>query len=146
MNVCNEVYANIALILTLEQLPLLLLKNDIKERQDAIHELVDNANELGLDFILVVGGWDSSNTAHLLEIPQKAGVRSFHINKSECIGADNTITHRTMSGEIVTEKFIEDMEKDVVMGVTSGASTPDKAVQDSLSSIFLLKEVNTAEN
>lgn len=99
-----------------------------------------------MDFILVVGGWDSSNTAHLLEIPQKAGVRSFHINKSDCIGADNTITHRTMSGEIVTEKFIEDMEKDVVMGVTSGASTPDKAVQDSLSSIFLLKEVNTAEN
>lgn len=142
----NEVYANIALILTLEQLPLWLLKNDIKERQDAIHELVENANDLGLDFILVVGGWDSSNTAHLLEIPQKAGVRSFHINKAECIKADNTITHRTMSGEIVTEKFIEDMEKDVVMGVTSGASTPDKAVQDSLSSIFLLKEVNTAAN
>mmetsp|Transcript_35372 Transcript_35372/g.60075 ORF Transcript_35372/g.60075 Transcript_35372/m.60075 type:complete len:462 (+) Transcript_35372:27-1412(+) len=116
-----------------------------QERQDAIHELVENSDELGLDFILVVGGWDSSNTAHLLEIPQKAGVRSFHINKADCIGADNTITHRTMSGEIVTEKFIEDVEnKDVVMGVTSGASTPDKAVQDSLSSIFLLKKMNEA--
>jgi 4-hydroxy-3-methylbut-2-enyl diphosphate reductase len=118
-----------------------------QERQDAIHELVENADELGLDFILVVGGWDSSNTAHLLEIPQKAGVRSFHINKSDCIGADNTITHRTMSGEIVTEKFIldiEDGDKEVVMGVTSGASTPDKAVQDSLSSIFLLKKMSSA--
>ena len=73
-------------------------------------------------------------------------MRSFHINKSDCIGADNTITHRTMSGEIVTEKFIEDWDKDVVMGVTSGASTPDKAVQDSLSSIFLLREVHAAEN
>ncbi|KAL7497932.1 hypothetical protein ACHAWT_009441 [Skeletonema menzelii] len=117
-----------------------------QERQDAIHELVENAGDLGLDFILVVGGWDSSNTAHLLEIPQKAGIRSFHINKSDCIGADNTITHRTMSGEIVTEKFIEDWDKDVVMGVTSGASTPDKAVQDSLSSIFLLKNVHPADN
>mmetsp|Transcript_22457 Transcript_22457/g.36959 ORF Transcript_22457/g.36959 Transcript_22457/m.36959 type:complete len:304 (+) Transcript_22457:1-912(+) len=117
-----------------------------QERQDAIHELVENAGDLGLDFILVVGGWDSSNTAHLLEIPQKAGIRSFHINKSDCIGADNTITHRTMSGEIVTEKFIEDWDKDVVMGVTSGASTPDKAVQDSLSSIFLLKNVHAADN
>jgi len=117
-----------------------------QERQDAIHELVEKSDELGLDFILVVGGWDSSNTAHLLEIPQHAGVRSFHINKADCIGADNTITHRTMSGEIVTEKFIENLDKDVVLGVTSGASTPDKAVQDSLSSIFLLKKLNAGDN
>lgn len=117
-----------------------------QERQDAVSDMVTAADDLDLDFILVVGGWDSSNTAHLLEIPQKAGVRSFHINKAECIGADNTITHRTMSGEIVTEKLIEDIEnkdKEVVMGVTSGASTPDKSVQDSLSSIFLLKKMNT---
>jgi 4-hydroxy-3-methylbut-2-enyl diphosphate reductase len=113
-----------------------------QERQDAIHELVENADSLDLDFILVVGGWDSSNTAHLLEIPQKAGIRSFHINKADCIGADNTITHRTIKGEIVTEKFLEDMDK-VVLGVTSGASTPDKAVQDSLSQIFLLKKVHS---
>mmetsp|Transcript_19119 Transcript_19119/g.29961 ORF Transcript_19119/g.29961 Transcript_19119/m.29961 type:complete len:463 (-) Transcript_19119:168-1556(-) len=119
-----------------------------QERQDAIHDLVENADELKLDFILVVGGWDSSNTAHLLEIPQKANVRSFHINKADCIGADNTITHRTMAGEIVTEKFmfdIEDKDKDVVMGVTSGASTPDAAVQDSLSSIFLLKKMSSSD-
>jgi len=113
-----------------------------QERQDAVHDLVVNAKELGLDFILVVGGWDSSNTAHLLEIPQLSGIRSFHINRAECITADNTISHRTMSGEIVTEKFIEDLSKDVVMGVTSGASTPDAAVQDSLSSIFMLKKVS----
>lgn len=108
-----------------------------------MHELVENADKLGLDFILVVGGWDSSNTAHLLEIPQNAGVRSFHINRAECISADNTITHRTMSGEIATEPFILDMDKDVVMGVTSGASTPDAAVQDSLSSIFMLKKLSS---
>lgn len=75
-----------------------------QERQDAVHDLVENAKELGLDFILVVGGWDSSNTAHLLEIPQLAGIRSFHINRAECITADNTISHRTMSGEIVTDR------------------------------------------
>jgi 4-hydroxy-3-methylbut-2-enyl diphosphate reductase len=88
----------------------------------------------------VIGGWDSSNTAHLLEIPVKAGVRSFHINQASCVGADNTITHRTMDGKIVTEPFIVSMEKEVVMGVTSGASTPDAAIQDSLGNIFLLKK------
>ena len=94
-----------------------------------------------LDFILVVGGWDSSNTAHLLEIPINAGVRSFHINRADCISADNTITHRTVTGEIITEPFIADLSKDVILGVTSGASTPDAAVQDSLSSIFMLKKL-----
>ena len=117
----------------------------LQERQDAVTELVENAKEYGLDFILVVGGWDSSNTAHLLEIPHMAGVRSFHINRAECIGADNTITHRTVDGEIVTEPFLLDMEKDLVMAVTSGASTPDAAVQDSLSQIFLLKQLNKKE-
>lgn len=112
-----------------------------QERQDAIHELVVDQEKLGLDFILVIGGWDSSNTAHLLEIPHNAGVRSFHINRADCIGADNTITHRLMSGEIVTEPFIEDISKPIQLGVTSGASTPDAAVQDSLSSIFMLKKL-----
>jgi 4-hydroxy-3-methylbut-2-enyl diphosphate reductase len=112
-----------------------------QERQDAVSELVENSKNYGLDFILVIGGWDSSNTAHLLEIPHMAKVRSFHINRADCIGADNTITHRTVDGEIVTEPFLMDLEKDVVMGVTSGASTPDAAIQDSLGQIFLLKKM-----
>jgi 4-hydroxy-3-methylbut-2-enyl diphosphate reductase len=113
----------------------------LQERQDAVSELVDNSKTYGLDFILVIGGWDSSNTAHLLEIPHMAGLRSFHINRADCIGADNTITHRTVDGKIVTEPFLMDMTKDVVMGVTSGASTPDAAIQDSLGQIFLLKKM-----
>jgi 4-hydroxy-3-methylbut-2-en-1-yl diphosphate reductase len=119
--------------------------NEQQERQDAVSELVENAQHYGLDFILVVGGWDSSNTAHLLEIPHMAGIRSFHINRAECIGADNTITHRTVDGEIVTEPFLLNIDKEVVLGVTSGASTPDAAVQDSLSQIFLLKKLNKDE-
>ena len=115
-----------------------------QERQDAVTELVENAEKLNLDFILVVGGWDSSNTAHLLEIPMNNGVRSFHINRAECISADNTITHRLMDGSIVTEKFLlkegED-SKEVRMGITSGASTPDAAVHESLSQIFLLNKI-----
>ena len=52
-----------------------------------------------------------------------------------------------MSGEIVTEKFIEDIEnkdREIVMGVTSGASTPDASVQDSLGSIFFLKKMSSS--
>jgi 4-hydroxy-3-methylbut-2-enyl diphosphate reductase len=98
-----------------------------------------------LDFILVIGGWDSSNTAHLLEIPHNRGVRSFHINRAGCIGADNTITHRTVDGNIVTEPFLLEMDRDVIMGVTSGASTPDAGVQEALSQIFMLKKMYGTE-
>jgi len=115
-----------------------------QERQDAVSEIVEEATANDLDFILVVGGFDSSNTAHLLEIPQLAGVRSFHINKADCISADNTITHRKMDGEIVTEQLILDMDKQINLGITAGASTPDAAVQDSLSQIFMLKSVHDA--
>ena len=98
--------------------------------------------QLGLDFILIVGGFDSSNTQHLLEIPLKAGVKSYHINRAECIKADNTITHRKLNGEIVTEHFLPPKEGGkVCLGVTSGASTPDASVQDCLDQIFLLKNV-----
>lgn len=104
--------------------------------------MVENAEKEKLEFILVIGGFDSSNTAHLLEIPVKAGVRAFHIDRAECIQADNTITHRTVSGEMVTEKFLQDLDNEIIMGVTSGASTPDAAVQESLSQIFLLKQMH----
>lgn len=115
-----------------------------QERQDAVQELVENAEKLGLDFILVIGGWDSSNTAHLLEIPHHAGIKSYHINRAECISADNTITHRTVTGEIVTEPLLKDGDGLVVLGVTSGASTPDAAVQESLTNVFMLKKVMDA--
>ena len=97
-----------------------------------------------MEFILVIGGWDSSNTAHLLEIPIHAGVKSYHINRADCISADNTITHRTVKGEIVTEPFLKDSNDMTVMGVTSGASTPDAAVQESLTNVFMLKKVMDA--
>ena len=45
-------------------------------RQDAITELAAKREELGLDFILVIGGWDSSNSQHPVEIQHHAGLRA----------------------------------------------------------------------
>lgn len=123
-------------------------------RQDAIEELCnmhEDPNQPTLDFILVVGGFDSSNTAHLLEIPEMRGITSYHINQASCIQASNTIQHRTVSGDIVeTENFLTpdmlgDGTKKLRVGVTSGASTPDKEVQDALGSIMMLQKVLTAK-
>lgn len=126
-------------------------------RQDAVDELCnmhEDPNKPNLDFILVVGGFDSSNTAHLLEIPHMRGVPSFHINTADCIGAGNSIRHRTIDGEIVEgDTFLQDgmiwttddegarTKKTLRVGVTSGASTPDKEVQDALGRVMMLNSI-----
>jgi len=109
-------------------------------RQDAITELSE-AKDANLDFILVVGGWDSSNTAHLLEIPIEAGLTGYHVNVAGCIRPDNSIEHRDVEGNILVTKDFLPLDRAARIGVTSGASTPDSVVQECLEQIMLLKKL-----
>jgi 4-hydroxy-3-methylbut-2-enyl diphosphate reductase len=109
-----------------------------QERQDAVREMCEDANDL--DFIVVVGGYDSSNTAHLVEIPDELGLKVFHVSDPECIRPDNTISHRNPhDGTISTSVNFLAGDRPLKIGVTSGASTPDSSVQDVLERIVLLK-------
>jgi len=110
-------------------------------RQDAITEMTVGPDADELDLILVVGGWDSSNTGHLLEIPIHNGKVAYHINKGTCITEDNTITHRLVNGDVETTKDFLPLDRPVRIGVTSGASTPDSVVQEVLERIVLLKSL-----
>ena len=113
-------------------------------RQDAITEMSDSDVAKDLDFILVVGGWDSSNTAHLLEIPHDAGLPAFHVNVPGCIKPDNTVEHRTVDGTVEVAKDFLPLDRPARIGVTSGASTPDSVVQECLEAIMLIKKVQSA--
>lgn len=114
----------------------------LQVRQDAIQEMSEAESASELDFILVVGGWDSSNTAHLLEIPVHAGVPAYHINVPSCISADGSITHRTINGDIVTTPNFIPLDRKAIVGITSGASTPDSVVQECLEQLVLLKSLS----
>jgi len=93
-----------------------------------------------LDFILVVGGFDSSNTAHLKEIPEKFQIPSYHIDRAERIFPDNSIEHRQSDGSIERKKdFLRNGPMKI--GVTSGASTPDKSLEEVLEKILLIKKL-----
>jgi len=106
-----------------------------QERQDAIHDLVE---EKDIDMFLVVGGWDSSNTRHLVEIPDMAGIPAYHIDRAERLLPTNAIEYRTVDGEIKTlENWLP--SGPVTIGVTSGASTPDSYVADAMNRIKLIK-------
>lgn len=81
------------------------------ERQRAVTELADE-----VDIIIVVGGYDSANTRHLVEICRNKGIDTYHIEKSEELKA-----HWLNSGQRV--------------GITAGASTSEKTVEEVIEKI-----------
>ncbi|MFN7899259.1 MAG: 4-hydroxy-3-methylbut-2-enyl diphosphate reductase [Synechococcaceae cyanobacterium] len=96
-----------------------------QERQDAMFALVDEP----LDLMVVIGGYNSSNTTHLQEIAVSRGIRSFHIDTPERIGPGNRIEHKPLGGGLVIEEpFLP--AGPIRVGITSGASTPDRVVED----------------
>jgi len=105
-----------------------------QERQDAMFELVDEP----LDLMVVIGGYNSSNTTHLQEIAIERGIPSYHIDSAERIGPGNRIHHKPLHGEpTLTEDWLPAGQ--ITVGVTSGASTPDRSVEDTIERIFTIK-------
>lgn len=107
-----------------------------QERQDAMLSLVEEK----LDLMVVIGGFNSSNTTHLQEIAIDKSIPSYHIDCAERILPGNRIEHKPLGGDLViSENWLP--EGKIVVGVTSGASTPDKVVEDAIDRIFEMKTV-----
>jgi 4-hydroxy-3-methylbut-2-enyl diphosphate reductase len=96
-----------------------------QDRQDAVVTLL---RERPVDLMLVIGGYNSSNTCNLARIC--ADTRpTFHIADPDCLLSAETIRHRPVGtkAEVVTEGWLPQSEA-VTIGLTSGASTPDNLV------------------
>ncbi|MDX2230986.1 MAG: 4-hydroxy-3-methylbut-2-enyl diphosphate reductase [Leptolyngbyaceae cyanobacterium bins.349] len=107
-----------------------------QERQDAMLELVEEK----LDLMVVIGGYNSSNTTHLQEIAIERGIPSYHIDSADRIGPGNRVEHKPLHRDLeVTENWLP--AGPLTIGITSGASTPDKVVADVLERIFALRVV-----
>jgi 4-hydroxy-3-methylbut-2-enyl diphosphate reductase len=99
-----------------------------QERQDAIKDMLAEPPEL----MLVIGGYNSSNTCHLAELCTSHGVRTYHIEDADCIdpGA-GTIRHRPVGGggEATEPDWIRGAR---TFGVTAGASTPNNKIGETI--------------
>jgi 4-hydroxy-3-methylbut-2-enyl diphosphate reductase len=105
-----------------------------QERQDAMFYLVEEK----LDLMVVIGGFNSSNTTQLQQIAVERHIPSYHIDSADRIGSGNRVEHRLLSGNLqVTENWLPNGV--ITIGITSGASTPDKVVADVVEKIFELK-------
>jgi 4-hydroxy-3-methylbut-2-enyl diphosphate reductase len=99
-----------------------------QDRQDAIVALL---REKAVDLMIVIGGYNSSNTANLARICS-ASRPTFHIADPECLVSDSEIRHREVTSK--TEVMARDWlpAGPVTIGLTSGASTPDNLVGEAV--------------
>jgi 4-hydroxy-3-methylbut-2-en-1-yl diphosphate reductase len=112
-----------------------------QDRQDAVEALLAEP----LDVMIVVGGYNSSNTISLATICA-ARVRTFHIEDANCIDPDGwTIRHLPIGShdETETPQWLP-AEGPVRVGITAGASTPNNKIGEAVARIFATRGVAPA--
>ena len=94
------------------------------DNQDATYELL----KTNADLALVVGGYNSSNTSHIVELCERK-FRTYFINSDNEIKSRNEIHHFNYheKKKIITMNYIPEREV-VKIVLTSGASCPDTLV------------------
>ncbi|MFA7287541.1 MAG: 4-hydroxy-3-methylbut-2-enyl diphosphate reductase [Melioribacteraceae bacterium] len=95
----------------------------------------DSLIEYQADFAIVVGGYNSSNTSHLVELLEER-FKTYFISDADKISVDK-IMHFNMSikSEVETVDFLPKKDK-VVIAITSGASCPDSIIDQVLMKIL----------
>ena len=98
-----------------------------QDRQDAVVALL---RERPIDSMIVIGGYNSSNTCNLARICAVSRP-TFHIADPECLVSPGEIRHRPVGTKTeVTSSAWLPSGGPVSIGLTSGASTPDNLVGD----------------
>lgn len=110
-----------------------------QERQDSLFNLL----RLPLDILLVVGGYNSSNTTHLVEIGEQQ-LPTFFIRTSDCLTALETIIHFDIHQKKEKQSYTDKLasKEQVTIGITAGASCPNNLIEDTIYRVFELRGTN----
>jgi 4-hydroxy-3-methylbut-2-enyl diphosphate reductase len=113
-----------------------------QDRQDAVEALLKEP----LDVMLVVGGYNSSNTLSLAAICAKT-VTTYHVEDASCLDVERgTIRHRPAGAhdEIETPGWLP-LDRPVRLGLTAGASTPNNKIGEAVARVFATRGVTVEE-
>jgi 4-hydroxy-3-methylbut-2-enyl diphosphate reductase len=107
-----------------------------QERQDAVLKLIAEP----LDLMVVIGGYNSSNTTHLAAICSEK-VTTYHIEDAACIDVeDGSIRHRPVGMHATEERHERWLpEGRLTIGITAGASTPNNKIGETIERIAALR-------
>ena len=109
--------------------------NATQERQDALLALLERP----LDFLLVVGGYNSSNTTHLVQIGQRH-CPTYFIRDADCMISAKEIRCFDLATRAETSIFDWlPLEGACALGITAGASCPDNVVEAVVRRVFALR-------
>lgn len=110
-----------------------------QERQDALFALLKQP----LDLLLVVGGYNSSNTTHLVEIGEQH-LPTFFIHNADCLASVEQILHFDLHHRQEIASYSDKFSGDgpVTVGVTAGASCPDNLIESTIVRIFALRGID----
>lgn len=95
--------------------------------------------EIEADLAVVIGGYNSSNTAHLVELCEEK-LPTFYIESVDCLLPNNQINHFDLhtNTSVITSPFIpsKETENPVKILLTCGASCPDSMVEAVLTGLL----------
>jgi len=111
-----------------------------QERQDALKEMMESP----MDLLLVIGGYNSSNTSHLAEMGEEKLPTYFVLNASRLL-SDKEIMHYNLheKREVVASDWLP--SGPVVIGITAGASCPNNLIEETLLRLFELRGITRAQ-
>ena len=97
------------------------------------------------DLMMVVGGYNSSNTTHLAKLCASRGVRTYHIEDSDCVDpASGALRHRPIGTRQETSEtgWLAGVRS---IGITAGASTPNNKIGETIVRICAVAGIGAEE-
>jgi len=111
-----------------------------QDRQDALQKLLAEP----LDLLLVIGGYNSSNTSHLAEMGE-AKLPTYFIKNAAKMVSEKEIQHydQHLNKEVETANWLPAGQ--ITVGITAGASCPNNLIEDTIRRLFELRGVSVQE-
>ena len=112
-----------------------------QDRQDALRDLLNRP----MDLLLVVGGYNSSNTSHLAEMGE-GKLPTYFIKDASEIESGERLNHFLQHKQemVVAENWLP-LEGELTIGITAGASCPNNLIEEVILRAYELRGALASE-